>query len=130
MRRILVTAASVVLGSLVSVASPAQAASGPWSVVSAGFFPDVCNQRGQVFVLLGGNAYGQIGDGTAGSPGNDRHSPTKIGASGVWETVAAGGNHTCAITTAKPLYCWGLNFSGQIGDGTAITPRTTPRNVP
>jgi len=43
--------------------------------------------------------------------------------------VSGGDNHTCAVTTIGTVDCWGLNTSGQIGDGT-ITPRLIPHAVP
>src|SRR5688572_5337009 len=103
MRRIL-AAAVVVLGSLVSGASPAQAASGPWSVVSAGASHTCAINTGKNLYCWGYNDDGQIGDGTIGT---SRYSPTKIGASGAWASVSGGTIHTCAITTGKSLYCWG-----------------------
>jgi uncharacterized delta-60 repeat protein len=39
--------------------------------------------------------------------------------------IAAGLQHTCAITTAGAALCWGFNNYGQLGDGTTTT-RTTP----
>jgi len=125
MRRILVAAALVVLGT-VSVASPAQAANGPWSVVSAGGIHTCAINTGKSLYCWGSNGFGQIGDGTIILP---RPSPTKIGASGVWASVAAGLYHTCAITTDKSLYCWGDNEAGQVGDGTTNTERLSPTQI-
>lgn len=39
-----------------------------------------------------------------------------------------GGNHSCAVTTDGAAKCWGLNSSGQLGDGSA-TRRATPVTV-
>ena len=74
MRRIL-AAAVVVLVSLVSVASPAQAASGPWSVVSAGKFHTCAISLGKSLYCWGYNGNGQVGDGTTTTP---RPSPINI----------------------------------------------------
>src|SRR4249919_1841539 len=70
----------------------------------------------------GSNAYGQLGDGTT----TQRLTPVPVAGlgSGV-RSIAAGGDHTCAVTTAGAVFCWGDNIAGQLGDGTRAQ-----RNMP
>lgn len=75
----------------------------------------------------GANDWGQLGDGTP-LTSQSRSSSTPVNVSGLSSTVAsiaAGGNHTCALTVGGGVKCWGGNGNGQLGDGT-----TTTRNVP
>jgi hypothetical protein len=62
------------------------------------------------------NDAGQLGH------GNNKNSsvPVKVlslNGSNVAQLVT-GSKHTCALLTSGDVYCWGLNFSGQLGDGT------------
>ena len=60
-----------------------------------------------------GVSRGYLGDGTT----NGSSVPIQIGTDTDWSSVSAGTNHTCAIKTDGSLYCWGSNYSGQIGIG-------------
>jgi len=72
----------------------------------------------------GNNFYGQLGDGT----NTGRNTPVDVlGLSGNMREISAGGNHTCALTIAGGVKCWGSNFYGQLGDGTSW--RNTPIQV-
>lgn len=79
----------------------------------------------------GNNFVGQLGDGTT----TDRVLPMDVSGltSGV-AAVAVGGQHSCALTTAGGVKCWGQGSSGQLGvaapqDCAYYRCSTTPVNV-
>lgn len=75
----------------------------------------------------GRNSSGQLGDGQA--CGMDCGTPVQVSGFELGAaSVALGDFHSCALTLAGVLKCWGYNFDGQIGDGTTIN-RTTPVDV-
>ncbi len=74
----------------------------------------------------GDNTYGQLG---TGSGTGSREAIDVPGLSGGVTAVATGGYHTCALTTAGGVKCWGANATGQVGDGTAGGNRMVPVDV-
>ena len=74
----------------------------------------------------GDNFRGQCGTGSS----EEKHDePTQEAREDTdWESVSAGGRHTCAVKTDGTLWCWGDNFNGPLGDSTTER-RYEPRQV-
>ena len=77
----------------------------------------------RVVYCWGSYAYDRFGRDTASTARWD--APTPINSTAAVRDLAVGQSHTCAITTAGALLCFGANGVGQLGDGTTIS-RTTP----
>lgn len=70
----------------------------------------------------GDNQQGQLGDGTTVG----KSTPVQVSGLTAVRTVAAGGAHSLAVTTAGLVYTWGSNSYGGIGNGGGGPPVTTP----
>jgi len=82
--------------------------------VDAGGLHTCALTRAGAVMCWGFNQFGQLGDGTT----VERHSPVAVKGlvSGVRQ-IAAGGLHTCAVTRARTVECWGFGKNGQLGNG-------------
>ncbi|HQR18044.1 MAG TPA: DUF4214 domain-containing protein [Gemmatimonadales bacterium] len=66
----------------------------------------------------GANLFGQLGDGTT----TNRSAPVDVpGLTSGVVAIAAGSNHTCAVTAGGSAKCWGYNSYGAVGDGTSTS---------
>jgi len=62
----------------------------------------------------GGNTKSQIGQDNTTSFYSE---PTALAEGSRWLSIAANGDHSCAIRDDNSLWCWGSNATGQIGNG-------------
>ena len=88
----------------------------------------------------GNGEYGQLGEGTVSdselsnsipipAPVDVRTSATNSAPLSNIVAISSGGLHTCALTRAGNVKCWGSAYYGQLGNGTLWGNRSTPVNV-
>ena len=121
--RSLVVAASLslIVASLAMTAVPASAAV-PFPAITSisGGYEHTCALTSVGGVKCWGwNQYGQLGDGNK----KDQVVPVDVKhlTSGVVAISASAGAHTCALTDAGGVKCWGDNYYGELGNGTNIS---------
>lgn len=96
---------------------------GTATMISAGNRHSCAVFTGKV-ACWGGNDLGQIGDGST----IQRNSPVYV--AGLTSNITAlasapGAQHTCVVQSGA-VKCWGLNASGQAGNGTTTSPQKSP----
>lgn len=93
------------------------------AIAAGGNFSCAVRANGRV-VCWGGNASGQLGDGSltpSATPVTVRDISDAIG-------VAAGEAHACAVTSEGGIFCWGDGRNGQLGTGMSVS-SPTPQPV-
>ena len=131
MRRLLVAVLTAAIPFCAAQAQEVSAETSGWAALeSEGGVRDVAtghhhtcaiSQQGRVW-CWGRNWYGQVGDGTF----SERREPIRITSLiGEFQAVAAGEYHSCALSAAGTVWCWGRNNYGQLGIGS-----TTSSTVP
>jgi alpha-tubulin suppressor-like RCC1 family protein len=96
--------------------------SGPTIVATGG--AHACSIRsGSSILCWGFDSFGQVGDGKQSSIDPSRFSGPGMQSPSI---VAAGREHTCAVSDAGAAFCWGSNVSGQLGIGFPVAVETKP----
>ncbi|MGA2835436.1 MAG: MBG domain-containing protein [Acidimicrobiales bacterium] len=93
--------------------------SGTFTAVAAGSGHSLALTSGGEVFAWGANLFGQLGDGTTQAT----ETPVAVAApAGVTFTaVAAGGDHSLALSSTGTVYAWGANSHGQLGDGSTTS---------
>ncbi len=123
LKKFLYTLPLVFIGWLGSV--PGHAAESGVTAITAGYDHTCALTTAGGAKCWGWNGEGQLGDNTT----TQRLTPVNVSglASGV-TAITAGFEHTCVLTAAGGVKCWGWNGRGQLGDNTT-TERLTPVDV-
>lgn len=91
------------------------------SSVAVGFQHSCALTSGGGVRCWGDNEFGQLGNGSA-SAGSTRAVPVSGLTAGVVQ-LAAGEDHTCAVTAQSRVRCWGSNTWGMLGNGSLTDAR-------
>ena len=93
-----------------------------WCNISAGFSHTAAVKSNGTAWTWGYGQFGQLGNGCTAN----RSSPgTTSGGGNTWCQISAGFWMTAAIKTDGTVWTWGINDSGQLGDGT-VANRSSP----
>jgi alpha-tubulin suppressor-like RCC1 family protein len=89
----------------------------------------VARAAGDTAQAWGQNLFGQLGNGDKTGPGSCgaypcSTMPIPVGGLSGASAIAAGGFHSLALLTDGSVRAWGLNISGQLGNGNTTGPET------
>ena len=86
------------------------------TAIAAGRYHTCALVGGGAVKCWGYNLYGQVG---SGSPATPVLAPADVAGLTGATAIGAGDFFTCAVVAGGALKCWGYNYHGQFGDGTA-----------
>jgi alpha-tubulin suppressor-like RCC1 family protein len=98
-----------------NVTRPTLVDAGKWIEVAVGYGHTCGLKQDGSLWCWGRNAEGEIGQGVFDGT---YPSPTLVSAGNTYATLAAGDQHTCAITSQGALVCWGQGGRYALGNGT------------
>ena len=108
--------------------TPVQVGFSAWKKISAGNYHTLGIMLDGTLWGWGGSAYGQLGIGAITT--FRYYSPVSIGTTlGLWKSIEGGWGNSLAIRSDDTLWSWGMNGSGELGDGSTVTARTTPIQI-
>ncbi|HJR35604.1 MAG TPA: hypothetical protein VJ817_11685 [Gemmatimonadales bacterium] len=86
-----------------------------WRQVNPGHYHTCGVTRAEVAFCWGSNQWGANGNSALGSS-----EPLRVAGDHEFKSISTGiaGLHSCGLTDAGRVWCWGTNTSGQLGDGT------------
>jgi uncharacterized repeat protein (TIGR02543 family) len=99
------------------------------SVTLGGHHSSALTSSGRLF-MWGSNEYGQLGNNTTAHqtiPINITSHFSLLAGEKITQ-VSLGNGHSSALTSSGRLFMWGINFSGQLGDGTTSS-KLTPTDI-
>lgn len=115
------------IGGTLSRSSPVSVVGGfvDWVSASAGGTQSLGVRANGTLWAWGSGGNGKLGDNSI----TNRSSPVSVvGGFTDWVSASAGYNHSLGVRANGTLWAWGYNFSGQLGDGTAVD-KSSPVSV-
>lgn len=114
------------IGNIITQVLPTQVGTDTnWVDISVGAFHGIALKSDGTIWTWGLNISGQLG---IGSTSIQLTLPVQAGTDTDWESISAGRAHSLAIKKDSSLWVWGMNFDGQLGDGTT-TDRRSPIQI-